>query len=143
MRFRAGLLLFVFTLILGIACRKPLTPNIDRNQAPETWIVGAPQDTVSSKDDEGNPIVTVGQIASRFHLYWAGSDADGAIAGFYFAVVETLPNIPAGFRRPPPLPGPKPGDYHFTRKSDSVFVFRVSTIADDREHAFYVYAVDN
>ena len=82
MRFRAGLLLFLFTLLLGIACRKPLTPNIDRNQAPETWIVGAPQDTVTTKDANGDPIVTIGEVPARFHLYWAGSDQDGAIAGF-------------------------------------------------------------
>ena len=32
----------------------------------------------------------------RFHIYWAGSDKDGAIAGFYYAVVETIPVPPPG-----------------------------------------------
>jgi len=43
----------------------------------------------------------------------------------------------------PNLPGPKPQDYHFTNKTDSTFIFTVSEAAPDRQHAFFIYAVDN
>ena len=62
----------------------------------------------------------IGVIAFRFHLYWAGSDHDGEVRGFYWAVTETVgtPGIPIE----PPLPAPKPSDYHYTAKTDSVCV---------------------
>lgn len=143
MRFRAGLALLVFTLIVGIGCRKPLAPNVDRNEAPETWITAAPQDTITEKDPFGVVIAPrPGTIPVRFHVHWAGSDRDGAIAGFYFAVVETIPIPPPGLGLPP-LPGPKPQDYRFTTRTDSVFIFSVSEFRPDREHAFYIYAVDD
>jgi hypothetical protein len=141
MRFRAGLVLFIFAVILGVGCRKPLTPNIDRNRAPETWITAAPQDTLTVIDPDHNLIPAVpGTIPFRYHLYWAGSDDDGAVAGFYFAVVETVGT--AGLPMPP-LPGPKPRDYHYTTKRDSTFIFNVFEESLTREHAFYIYAVDN
>lgn len=139
MNFRAGVLLLCLAAALAVGCRKPLAPNIDRNRAPETWITAAPQDTITQKNKDGsltNP--SVGTIAVRFHLYWAGSDADGAVVGFYYAVVETTATPPL-----PPLPGPKPSDYHFTTKSDSTFIFSVSEELPDREHTFYIYAVDD
>ena len=127
--------------MLGVGCRKPLTPGFENNQAPETWITAAPQDTITTRDALGRPVAPLpGTIPVKFHIYWAGSDQDGAVTGFYYAVVETLPISPIGV---PPLPGPKPRDYHFTPRSDSTFVFTVSEQAPDRQHAFFVYAVDN
>ncbi|TMQ71783.1 MAG: hypothetical protein E6K80_04545 [Candidatus Eisenbacteria bacterium] len=130
---------------MGIGCRTPLTPNIDRNQAPETWITAAPFDTITVKDDHGKPLgfPFPNTIPVRFHLYWAGSDKDGAVAGFYWAVVETLPKPPSGQIFIPNLPGPKPQDYHFTTKTDSFFIFNVAEDIPDRQHAFFIYAVDN
>src|SRR6266487_967824 len=120
MAFRLRALLAALVLLIGIGCRKPLTPSVDRNQAPETWITAAPQDTITIKDSRG---VVIGQpipgtIAFRFHIYWAGSDQDGTVRGYYYAVVETVatPGLDA-----PPLPGPKTRDYHYTTKTDSLF----------------------
>ena len=142
MRFRAGLILFIFALLAGVGCRKPLSPNVDRNDPPETWITAAPQDTLTEKDEDGIVIVPrIGTIPVRFHLYWAGADQDGAVAGFYYAVVETIPVPPPGLSLPA-LPGPKPQDYHFTTKTDTTFIFNVSEFRPDREHAFFIYAVD-
>ena len=142
MRFRAGYLLCLFTLFLGVGCRKPLTPA-DNNQAPETWITSAPQDTITVKDKDGHPIVTVpGTIPVQYHLYWAGSDIDGAVAGFYYAVVETITTPPPGLPLPN-LPGPKPRDYRFTTRTDTTFIFNVTEASPDRQHAFFIYAVDN
>jgi hypothetical protein len=144
MRLRIGVVFFLLAAYVGIGCRSPLTPNIDRNQAPETWITAAPFDTITIKDDQGHPIgfPFPGTIPVRFHMYWAGADKDGAVSGFYWAVVETLPR-PVFGPFPPSLPGPKPQDYHFTTKTDSFFVFDVAEDIPDRQHAFYIYAVDN
>ncbi|HYM80251.1 MAG TPA: hypothetical protein VEY91_02440 [Candidatus Limnocylindria bacterium] len=82
-------------------------------------------------------------IPVRFHMHWAGSDPDGEIAGFYYAVVETLPTPDPITNVVPPLPGPKPQDYRFTTRTDSIFIFTVAENFPDRQHAFYIYAVDN
>ncbi|HEY2954406.1 MAG TPA: hypothetical protein VGK89_04045 [Candidatus Eisenbacteria bacterium] len=63
------------------------------------------------------------------------------MAGFYWAVVETVGA--AGDELMPPLPGPKPRDYRYTAKRDSVFIFNVFEGSNNRQHAFYIYAVDN
>ena len=144
MRFRSVLFLSFSAISMAVGCRKPLTPNVDRNQPPETWITAAPQDTITVRDVDGSPKPPrIPDIPVKFHLYWAGSDPDGAVAGFYWAVVETLPLPPPGLSQIPPLPGPKPSDYHFTTRSDSTFIFRVSEFAPSRQHAFFIYAVDN
>lgn len=140
MRFRVGLVLCLFAAYVTAGCRTALTPNIDRNQAPETWITAAPFDTITLVKGT-DPIVET--IPVRFHVYWAGSDMDGEVAGFYYAVTETLPRAEEGFTEPPSLPGPKPSDYHFTTRTDSVFVFSVAEGVPDRRHAFFIYAVDN
>lgn len=147
MRLSARVVLCLLTLSLaaGLGCRKPMTPNIDRNEAPETWITAAPLDTLTIKDKYGKPIVdpiVPTEIPVRFHLYWAGSDKDGAVAGFYYAVVETTatPDVDGYFA---PLPGPKPGQYTFTTKTDTTFVFTVSEMYADRKHIFFIYSVDN
>ena len=150
MRLRVGLVLCLFAAYLVVGCRDPLTPNIDRNQPPETWITAAPIDTITLKDANGRPIdpkpypLPPGNaIPVRFHVYWAGADKDGAVSGFYWAVVETLPRALPGQFIPPPLPGPKPQDYRFTNKTDSIFIFNVAEDLPDRQHAFFIYAVDN
>lgn len=144
MRLRVGLLLCLLTVFLGAGCRKALEPTADNNQAPETWITAAPQDSITTRNQLGqpvNPVIT--RIPVRFHLYWAGSDRDGAVSGYYWAVVETLATPPGDGLPIPNLPGPKASDYHFTTKSDSTFIFRASEDVSEREHAFYVYSVDN
>ena len=85
----------------------------------------------------------INRIPVRFHLYWAGSDPDGSVVGFYWAVTETLPVPEADGVPLPSLPGPKSSDYHFTTRTDSVFVFTTSDLQSERQHAFFIYAVDN
>ena len=143
MAFRFRVLLGALILLVGVGCRKPLTPSVDRNQPPETWITAAPQDTITLRNNgivvPGTPVV--GTIAFRFHIFWAGADRDGSVRGYYFAVVETVKT--PGLDIEPPLPGPKPTDYHFTTKTDSTFIFDVLEDTQQRKHAFYVYAVDD
>ena len=76
-------------------------------------------------------------------MYWAGSDVDGAVVGFYWAVVETLPLPIEGSPNVPPLPGPRTSQYQFTARTDSTFTFNVSEFRKDRQHAFFIYAVDD
>jgi hypothetical protein len=140
MSIRAVRLFCLFFLLLGSGCRNPISPP-DNNQAPETWITSAPQDTITTRD--GRPIqAPPGTIPVQYHLYWAGSDVDGAVAGYYYAVTETVTTAPPGIPIPD-LPGPKPRDYHFTTRTDTTFIFNVTENAPDRQHAFFVYAVDN
>jgi hypothetical protein len=145
MRFRVGVVLCLLAVYVGVGCRDPLTPNIDRNEAPETWITAAPFDTITTKDANLNPtqFPFPGTIPIRFHVYWAGADKDGAVTGFYYAVVETLPRPLPGQFFFPNLPGPKPSDYRYTTKTDSFFIFTVAENVPDRQHAFFIYAVDN
>ncbi|MBI1795713.1 MAG: hypothetical protein HY076_04115 [Candidatus Eisenbacteria bacterium] len=117
----------------AVGCRKALAPNIDRNKAPETWITAAPFDTVTLTKGIRPGVTT---IPIRFHLYWAGSDQDGAVVGFYWAVTETIPTVTR-------LPGPRASDYHFTTRTDSTFIFDVAEDVPDRLHVFYIYAVDD
>ena len=142
MRFRAGLVFVFLALWMGVGCRKPLAPTVDSNLPPETWITAAPQDTLTTRDENGNLVPpSPGTIPFRFHVYWSGSDQDGAVTGFYWAVTETVGSV--GGLPIPPLPGPKPQDYRYTPLTDSVFVFNVLEETNNRQHAFYIYAVDN
>ncbi len=144
MRVRAVVVLSLITLALSIGCRNALSPNIDRDRAPETWITAAPPDTVSVRNRDGTATPPkIYSVPTRFHLYWAGSDADGTVVGFYWAVVETLPQPAEGTSLIPPLPGPRASQYRFTTKTDSIFSFNVSEFSPDRQHAFYIYAVDD
>jgi hypothetical protein len=144
MRLRVGAALCLFLAFWGAGCRKALAPNNIDNQAPETWIVAAPQDTITTRDPFNIPIKPqIGKIPVRFHMYWAGTDRDGTVTGFYWAVVETLPVPAEGTSSVPSLPGPKARDYHFTAATDSIFIFHASEEVSERQHAFYIYAVDD
>ena len=144
MRMRAVVALLLIVSCLSIGCRNALSPNVDRNRAPETWLTGAPQDTLQVRNADGTVSrADIHTIPIRFRLSWAGSDLDGVVAGFYWAVVETLPIPVEGTFGLPPLPGPRTSQYRFTTRTDSVFTFTVSEYAPDRQHAFYIYAVDD
>ena len=140
MRLRVGVVLCLLAAPWGLGCRQPLIPNTDRNQPPETWVTAAPVDTVTLVKGERPQI---SKIPFRFHVYWAGSDHDGAVAGFYWAVVETLARIPEGQLFLPNLPGPRASQYQYTTRTDSTFIFNVAEDIPDRMHAFFIYAVDN
>lgn len=101
-------------------------------------------DTITDRPSVGAPQPgKPGELPVRYHLYWAGSDLDGAVTGFYWAVVETLPVPPGDGLGVPSLPGPKPQDYRFTTRTDSIFIFTASEDVPVREHTFFIYAVDN
>src|SRR5262249_7708299 len=112
MRLRAGLILFFSIILVAGGGRKPLAPTFDRNPAPQTSITPAPLDSLTVKNETGlAPPPVPGVLPSRFHLYWAGSDPDGKVVGFYYAVTETTAVPLPGFAAPPALPGPRASDY--------------------------------
>jgi len=136
MRWSAGVFVALIGLVLvaGTACRKLPTDINDRNRAPETYLSAAPVDSISNSG--------LVRIPYRFRAQWAGSDVDGEVVGFFVAVTETTVDVTSG--RPFKLPPPKPQDYKFTTSRESLFTFDVTEgRGTDREHALYVYAVDN
>lgn len=132
----AGLFAVLIGLILvtGSGCRELSTENTDRNRAPETWLSSAPVDSTA-----GGGLT---RVAHRYRAQWAGADVDGEVVGFFVAVTETTVEAATGrpFRLPPPLPS----QYRFTTARESLFVFSIlEGRGSDRQHALYVYAVDN
>ncbi len=136
MRWSAGVFVALIGLILvaGTGCRKIPTENTDRNRAPETYLSAAPVDSIA-----GGGLT---RVPHRYRAQWSGADIDGEVAGFFVAVTETTVDLASG--RPLRLPAPKPSDYRFTTSRESLFTFSViEGRGTDREHALYVFAVDN
>ena len=136
MRWSAGVFIALvgLSLVTGTGCRKIPTANTDRNRAPETYLSAAPVDTIAG----GGP----SRVAYRYRAQWSGSDLDGEVVGFFVAVTETTVDVVTG--RPFKLPAPRPSQYHFTTARESLFTFNVlEGRGTDREHALYVYSVDN
>jgi hypothetical protein len=136
MRWSAGVFVALVGLILvvGAGCRKVPTENNDRNRAPDTYLSAAPVDSIAGGG--------LSRIPHRFRAQWAGSDIDGEVVGFFVAVTETTVDISNG--RPFKLPAPRPSQYRFTTARESLFTFDVlEGRGTDREHALYVFSVDN
>lgn len=132
----AGLFAVLIGLILvtGSGCRELSTENTDRNRAPETYLSAAPVDSIA-----GGGLT---RVAHRYRASWSGADVDGEVVGFFVAVTETT--VEASTGRPFRLPAPLPSQYRFTTSRESLFVFSIlEGRGSDRQHALYVYAVDN
>src|SRR5215207_1742490 len=136
MRWSAGVFVVLVGLILvvGAGCRKVPTENNDRNRAPDTYLSAAPLDTIAGGG--------LSRIPHRYRAQWAGSDIDGEVVGFFVAVTETTLDLATG--RPYKLPPPRPSQFRFTTSRESLFTFNVlEGRGNDREHALYVFSVDN
>jgi hypothetical protein len=129
-----GSLLLVL-LALGAGCRKSLSPEVGRLQAPETWITAAdeeatPEAAPAAAASEKLPSLAATSV--RYHVYWAGSGKSDAVAGYYWALVEGGPS--------PSTRVPRPEEYRYTTQSDMTFEFAAQDAG--RERILYVYAVD-
>lgn len=129
MRWRLWGVLVVFLMsLVATSCRDTVDPNTDRNRPPETYLTAAPIESIAGGG--------LDRIPYRFHAHWSGSDIDGEVVGFFVAVTETLATLR--------LPPPKPQQYMFTTRTDSIIIFNVlEGFGSDREHGLYVFAVDN
>lgn len=100
----------------GPGCRDENEIPVDRNLAPETFLTGAPGDSQTT--------------FYAVQLYWSGVDQDGVVAGYEYAVTESLPDL-------------ENIEYTFTTRTDSLFRFQVEPTREVLGHRFYVRAVDN
>jgi hypothetical protein len=109
----AGALL---TFVL-FGCREEIGIDVDTNLEPDTYLTGAPPESSTT--------------VYYAHLYWYGNDKDGAIAGYEWAITDSLPGNQDTL------------SYRFTAKTDSVFIFQVGRAQQVLGHRFYVRAIDN
>lgn len=106
--------------LTGLGCRDEVVLPVDLNAAPETVITGAPGDSQTA--------------FYRVQVFWHGSDKDGEIAGFEWAITESLPDpeiLERTFRE------------NYTTRNDSTFVFPVEANREILASRFYVRAIDN
>lgn len=66
----------------------------------------------------------------RVRLYWKGTDPDGEVTGYEWAVTESLPD-------------PESIEYSRTVRTDSTFNLQVEPNREVLGHRFYVRAIDN
>jgi hypothetical protein len=102
------------------SCRETPPSSFDSNIPPETAITGAPAES--------------SQSYYRIHLKWYGSDKDGSIDHYEYAVTDT--------DKTPGETTPGFSGYASTTRTDSVFVF-TANLPQILGHRFYVRAVDN
>jgi len=102
--------------ILYVACTpEPEYTRVIPNQAPETYISGAPLDSANA--------------FHRYHVYWVGLDADGEVVEYGVAVGDS--NVVPEF-----------SDYRRTTKTDTIIEF-VANNEVVLSHSIWVFAVDN
>jgi len=103
--------------LLAPGCREQSTAPIDRNAAPQTFLVNVPGDSTTS--------------FYRLRLHWTGMDPDGEVVAYEWAITESLPSADEVV------------EYQVTTRTDSVFTFTVGDAQQVMGHRFYVRAVDN
>ena len=113
-----GLLLAAVLIALVLTgCRAFVPEAVIVNKAPETYIVGAPVENAGGY--------------YHFHVFWYGSDADGEVARFVWALTDTTLQDPdttddeedQNFN--PALDASTLAIGHWTTKTDSIFDFRI------------------
>ena len=119
MRTRAVATSFTILLALGVlylaGCSSVETPPTPGNKYPETQLTYAP--------------IELDTTTFRVHFYWNGSDVDGEVVQFRFAIdqEDTLP----------------PPEWHSTTAKDTTFLFLVDPVAALRLHTFKIAAQDD
>jgi hypothetical protein len=132
----------LLTLALLFGCRAFNPEPVIVNLPPDTFLTGAPAETT-------------GGIFRR-HLYWYGTDADGDVVRYIWAITDSTaqdrntPDVDEEESRFDPcdditttriIQGRVVG---YTDKSDSVFVFTVDRGAtDSKDVTFHIVAVDD
>jgi hypothetical protein len=112
------------------------------NRPPQTWIIGAPAETTGG--------------SFKRHLYWFGSDEDGQVVQYIYAITDSTvqdPDDPEGLDEEDNRFNPfvditttteSEGFVGWTTKSDSVFTFVVDRGATTaKDITFHIIAVDD
>ncbi len=140
--FASGALLLLLSLTLLYGCRAFDPEPVIVNRAPDTYLTGAPAETTGS--------------GFRRHLYWYGTDRDGEVVQFIYAVTDSLAR---DIRRPevdeedavfnPSLDVTTLRNNNirrvgWTTQTDSIFEFTVDRGATpSKEITFHIVAVDD
>jgi hypothetical protein len=103
--------------VLLFGCRDELGSGVDRNRAPDTYLTGFPAESTTS--------------VYRVHLFWYGSDYDGQVVRYEFAVTDSAPNDEDTIT------------FKSTTLTDSVFILQVGRTQQVLAHRFYIRAIDN
>jgi hypothetical protein len=136
MRWSAGVFVALVGLILvvGAGCRKVPTENNDRNRPPDTYLSAAPIDSIANGG--------LSRVPHRFVPSGPDRTSTGKSSGSSSPSPRRRWTIANG--RPYRLPAPRPSQYRFTTARESLFTFEVlEGRGTDREHALYVFSVDN
>lgn len=104
-------------VVLLFGCRDELESDLDTNQLPDTYLTGVPADSNAT--------------FYRVHLYWYGNDVDGRITGYEYAVTDSFPADEDTIT------------YHYTTRTDSIFLMPVGASQQLLGHRFYVRGIDN
>jgi hypothetical protein len=119
----AGLFLLIVLVALAFGCRQEVPPLYRRNQPPETTLTVVPEDSA--------------QAFYRYHVYWRGSDSDGRVVRYMFAITDTLSRDEGENWNPEIAEDRDKGVY--TTKTDSVFTFNSSR----GRQSFNITAIDD
>jgi hypothetical protein len=104
-------------VVLLFGCRDEFENELDTNQPPDTYLTGVPMDSALT--------------FYRVHLYWYGNDVDGRVVGYEYAITDSFPADEDTIT------------YHYTTKTDSIFLMPVGASQQSLGHRFYVRAIDN
>ena len=135
-RIVVGLLLGLLGLTVLFGCRAFTPEVVIVNRAPETFIVGAPAETSGGY--------------YHFHVYWYGSDSDGAVTRFVWALTDTSVQDHNALgdeedeRFNPATNVTTLQIGHYTTRTDTVFDFQIdqgSTLA--YEKTLHIVAMDD
>ncbi|MBO6522613.1 MAG: hypothetical protein JJ971_02200 [Balneolaceae bacterium] len=107
--------LFTILVITTLSCESGLEGDFNENQLPKTFL------TVE-KIDRGGDF----RLSSQINISWWGSDSDGYIVGYEYAINDT-----------------SEGNWTFTRKTDSTFILPITQGLIEDDVLFKIRAVDN
>ena len=135
---RAGFLVTTALLALSLlgGCRAFEPEAVVVNQAPETYIIGSP--------------IEDGGGYYHFHVYWYGSDRDGKVERFVWALTDTTlqdddtveDEEDENFN--PALDASQLEIGHWTTKTDSIFDFKINQgVGTSYDMTLHMVAVDD
>ncbi|HKK69763.1 MAG TPA: hypothetical protein VKA86_01000 [Candidatus Krumholzibacteria bacterium] len=139
--FASGALVLMLSLTLFYGCRAFDPEPVVVNRPPDTFVIGAPAETTGT--------------GFRRHLYWYGTDRDGDVVQFIYAIMDTSVRDPEDPTTDEENERFNPADdittvtenegfVGWTTRTDSVFVFTVDRESGiQKEITFHIVSVDD
>ena len=107
--------LFLFGFALILSCETAPTGDFVDNRPPNTFL------TVEQINREGDF-----RLSSQINISWWGTDSDGYIVGYEYAINDTSENA-----------------WSFTTKTDSTFILPISEGLSEDNVLFKIRAIDD